>query len=209
MVIDVDASAARDHAFVNRSAELLARAFHDYPEYSYLFPDEGKRRTRLVALFAVMTRYCLRYGRVIASSDRPEAVLMYLPPPASIRGWAMVKSGAFGMLFKLGPSFLYRQGRIISVISRTRATVVPSPHAYLFLLATDPASQRRGHAAYLMRRLLEHLDGSRTPCYLETSDPANVGFYQRFGFVLVEEVSIDGAGVTVHGMIREGKGRIQ
>ena len=205
MVTDVNASAANDPAFVNRSAVLLARAFHDYPEYLYLFPDEVKRQAKLVTLFTVMTRYCLRYGRVIASSERPEAVLMYLPPPARIQGGAMVKSGAFAMLFKLGAPFLHRQNRIISVIVKARSTVIPSPHAYLFLLATDPASQKTGHATALMRRFLERLDEAGTACYLETSDSANVVFYQRFGFVLVEKTAVPGANATVHAMLREGK----
>lgn len=205
MVTDVDASAARDPAFVNRSAVLLARAFHDYPEYLYLFPNEGKRQAKLVTLFTVMTRYCLRYGKVIASSERLEAILMYLPPPARIDGGGMVKSGAFGMLFKLGASFLHRQNRIISIIVKARSTVIPSPHAYLFLLATDPTAQKTGHATALMRRFLERFDETGTACYLETSDEGNVGFYKRFGFDLVEEQGVPGANMTVHALVRKGR----
>ncbi len=206
MVIDVDASAACDPDFVSRSAMLLARAFHDYPEYLYLFPDEAKRQAKLTTLLAVMTRYCLRYGKVMASSERLEAVLMYLPPPARIQGGAMVKSGAFAMLFKLGIHFLPRQNRIIDVIVKARSTVIPSPHAYLFLLATDPASQKGGHATALMQRFLERLDESGNACYLETSEQENVGFYQRFGFELVDEQVVPGANLTVRALLRRGKG---
>jgi ribosomal protein S18 acetylase RimI-like enzyme len=206
MVIDIDASAASDPDFVSRSAILLARAFHDYPEYLYLFPDEAKRHAKLVTLLAVMTRYCLRYGKVMASSERLEAVLMYLPPPARIQGGAMVKSGAFGMLFKLGFHFLQRQNRIINVIVNARSTVIPSPHAYLFLLATDPAFQKDGHATALMTCFLERLDEAGITCYLETSKKENVGFYQRFGFDLVEEQVVPGANLTVRALLRRGKG---
>jgi ribosomal protein S18 acetylase RimI-like enzyme len=207
MVIDVDASAANDPDFVSRSALLLARAFHDYPEYVFLFENEAKRQAKLVTLLAVMTRYCLRYGKVMASSERLEAVLMYLPPPARIQGGAMVKSGAFSMLFKLGVHFLQRQYRIIDVIVKARSTVIPSPHAYLFLLATDPSSQKGGHATALMTRFLERLDESGTACYLETSDEGNVGFYKRFGFDLVEEQVVPGANLTVRALLRKGKSR--
>jgi ribosomal protein S18 acetylase RimI-like enzyme len=207
MVFDVDDNAAVGSDFVNHSAELLARAFHGYPEYLYLFPDEANRHSKLVALFAVMTRYCLRYGKVMASSDRLEAVLMYLPPPARIEGGAMIRSGAFGMLFKLGARFLQRQNRIISVIVKARSTVIPSPHAYLFLLATDPAAQKSGHATALMRRFLDRLDESGTACYLETSEKGNVGFYQRFGFDLVEEQGVPGANVTVRALLRKGRNK--
>ncbi|MEX2684537.1 MAG: GNAT family N-acetyltransferase [Candidatus Sigynarchaeota archaeon] len=203
MVIDIDASVAKNPAFVNKSAMLLARAFHDYPEYVYLFPDENKRQAKLVTLFTVMTRYCLRYGKVMASSERLEAVLMYLPPPARIQGMAMIKSGALAMLFKLGARFLQRQNRIIDVIVKARSTIVPKPHAYLFLLATDPACQRSGHASGLMRRFLGLLDEANIHCYLETSEKENVRFYQRFGFVLIDEKEVPGANITIHALLRK------
>ncbi len=205
MVIEIDTNNKTSPDFVNRLAILLARAFHDYPEYLYLFPDETKRQAKLITLFAVMTRYCLRYGKVVASSERLEAVLMYLSPPARIQSGGMIRSGAFGMLLKLGIRYLQRQNRIIKVIVNARSTVAPSPHAYLFLLATDPASQKSGHATALMRRFLEWLDETGTACYLETSHGENVGFYKRFGFELAEEHVVPGANVTVRALFRKGK----
>nr|MDO8085880.1 GNAT family N-acetyltransferase [Candidatus Sigynarchaeum springense] len=204
MVIDVDASAAEDRVFVNRSAVLLARAFHGYPEYLYLFPDERKRQAKLVTLFTVMTRYCLRYGKVMASSERLEAVLMYLPPPARIHGMAMIRCGALAMVFKLGARFLRRQNRIIDVIAKARSTIIPAPHAYLFLLATEPTSQRSGHASALMHGFIERLGESGTHCYLETSDKENVGFYKRFGFDLIDEKDVLGTNITIHALLRKG-----
>ncbi|NMC06171.1 MAG: GNAT family N-acetyltransferase [Candidatus Lokiarchaeota archaeon] len=205
MVIDVDKAVASDREFVNRSATLLARAFHDYPEYVYLFPDDTTRHAKLVALLGVMTRYCLRHGKVMASSERLESILMYLPPPARINGGDMMRSGAFWMLFKLGVHFLPRQNRIINVIVKARTTTVPSPHAYLFLLATDPAFQKQGHATTLMWRFLEQLDASGTACYLETSEKRNLAFYQYFGFDLIETQDVKGANITVHALVRKGR----
>jgi ribosomal protein S18 acetylase RimI-like enzyme len=204
MVLDLDASMANHKAIARQLAALLARAFHDYPEYLYLFPDEKKRHDKLVALFRVMAMYCLRYGKVIATLERAEAVLMYLPPPATISGAGMVKSGALAMLFNLGWTFLPKQGRIINVIATARETIIPSPHAYLFLLATDPASQKQGHASALMREFLGRIDASGTACYLETSDAENVAYYQRFGFELVEEKAVPGANVTIRALLRKG-----
>jgi ribosomal protein S18 acetylase RimI-like enzyme len=59
------------------------------------------------------------------------------------------------------------------------------PHWYLEVLSVRPEHQRQGLGSRLVTPILERADGERMPCYLETADPANVDFYRRFGFEVV------------------------
>jgi predicted N-acetyltransferase YhbS len=59
--------------------------------------------------------------------------------------------------------------------------------------------QRRGLGSRLVRPILERADRDGVACHLETADPANVPYYRRFGFEVVEpslEVIPDGPNLT-------------
>ncbi len=50
-----------------------------------------------------------------------------------------------------------------------------------------PDHQRRGLGSLLVAPAIERADEDGLACYLETSDPRNVAFYQRFGFEVVDD----------------------
>jgi ribosomal protein S18 acetylase RimI-like enzyme len=59
------------------------------------------------------------------------------------------------------------------------------PHAYLSLLATDPAHRGRGIAQSLVRENLADFDAQGLPTYLESTNPVNDHRYERLGFARV------------------------
>jgi GNAT superfamily N-acetyltransferase len=59
--------------------------------------------------------------------------------------------------------------------------VVPSS-----ALSVRPECQRRGLGSALVEPILDRADRDALPCWLETFDPANVAFYQRFGFEVID-----------------------
>ena len=66
------------------------------------------------------------------------------------------------------------------------------PHWTLELIAVDPAAQNKGIGGKLMAFGLEICDRSEAPVYLASSNPLNLPFYERLGFVQVAEVSKPG-----------------
>ncbi|MGH8916606.1 MAG: GNAT family N-acetyltransferase [Acidimicrobiia bacterium] len=54
------------------------------------------------------------------------------------------------------------------------------------MLSVRPDHQRLGLGTRLMEPVLGRADRDRVTCRLETSDPANLAYYQRFDFVVVE-----------------------
>nr|MDO8113948.1 GNAT family N-acetyltransferase [Candidatus Sigynarchaeota archaeon] len=206
MVLELTSTMPDKREIVEKSAMVLARAFHDYPEYLYLFPDSRKREKKLFILFKVMSRYCLEHGKVLATSPRLEGVLMYLPPPGDINGFDMVRCGALSIFFKLGIGFIKKQARIIEVVVDARKTHATMPHAYLFLLAVDPSFQGKGFAGQLVKHLTGMLDASHLGCYLETSHAGNVDFYVHHGFELVETKDVPGTALTIRALLRKPSG---
>jgi ribosomal protein S18 acetylase RimI-like enzyme len=60
------------------------------------------------------------------------------------------------------------------------------PHWYLVVLSVRPECQRQGLGSRLVGPILERADRDGMPCRLETSDPANIAFYERFGFEVTD-----------------------
>jgi ribosomal protein S18 acetylase RimI-like enzyme len=56
----------------------------------------------------------------------------------------------------------------------------------LVVVGVRPEAQRRGLGTLLMQRGLGAADRDRTPVYLETADRANIAYYERFGFAVVD-----------------------
>ena len=78
------------------------------------------------------------------------------------------------------------------------------PHWYLAILSVSPESQGKGHGGVLLRPGLERADAAGLPAYLETQRERNVGFYEKYGFELVEKITIDGE-LPVWLMYRPGR----
>jgi ribosomal protein S18 acetylase RimI-like enzyme len=64
------------------------------------------------------------------------------------------------------------------------------PHWYLWAIGVDPARQGRGVGGALMAHMLQRVDAEGMPAYLESSDPKNVPFYERYGFEAVAVIQV-------------------
>jgi ribosomal protein S18 acetylase RimI-like enzyme len=56
------------------------------------------------------------------------------------------------------------------------------PHWYLSMIGTDPSRQGRGLGSALLEAALARCDAEGAVAYLESSNPANIPLYERFGF---------------------------
>lgn len=70
------------------------------------------------------------------------------------------------------------------------------PYWYLGVLATHPTAQRRGLAQAVIAPALALADAEGLDCWLETSKPANTGFYERRGFTERIEVAVPAGPLT-------------
>jgi ribosomal protein S18 acetylase RimI-like enzyme len=75
------------------------------------------------------------------------------------------------------------------------------PHWYLPLIAVDPACQGRGLGGALLKQALASCDADGLPAYLESSNPRNIGLYQRHGFEILGRIQV-GSSPVVTPMLR-------
>ena len=76
------------------------------------------------------------------------------------------------------------------------------PAWFLDILGVDPARQGEGIGRALIEAGLAAVRADAMPAVLETANPRNVAYYERFGFELAEERDAPGGGPHVWFMRR-------
>ncbi len=74
------------------------------------------------------------------------------------------------------------KGEVGAVLEQMDERHPKEPHWYLPMIGVDPARQGQGLGAALLRHGLALCDRDGLPAYLESSNPANISLYERFGF---------------------------
>ena len=77
------------------------------------------------------------------------------------------------------------------------------PHWYLAVIGSDPTVRGGGFGQALMRSRLDRVDAEHAPAYLESSNPVNVPYYERFGFEVTGEMVLPNGGPSLIPMWRQ------
>lgn len=88
-----------------------------------------------------------------------------------------------------------------AVIEQMAEAHPQEPCWYLPIIGVDPALHGRGLGAALLRRGIERADAEGVPAYLESSNPRNIGLYERHGFEILRTIQV-GASPPVVPMLR-------
>jgi ribosomal protein S18 acetylase RimI-like enzyme len=188
---------------IGPAAELAAAAFQEDPFLAYLFPDPARRVRLAHRLCGVGIRGGCLYGHSRTTPDLEGLAIWFEPGQGAASPLRMLRAGILGTLVRLRFAESGRLIRLNHYAEHLRERLVPRPHVHLFLLAVHPERRGRGLGAALLRSVLDEADARGLPCYLETLNPINPAFYQRFGFRIAHEGPIPGDGPTVWGMVRE------
>ena len=65
----------------------------------------------------------------------------------------------------------------------------PGPCWYLNGTGVDPSARRTGLGSALINQMLPRIDDDAPPAFLDTSAPDNLGYYERFGFLVTAELT--------------------
>lgn len=180
-------TARRDDALA--AAAAISAGHADYPSFRYLFPDRRRRASALAPFFDATVRDAVGFGSVlcIRSGVRVDATAVWLPPGAF--PWSLTrKLRVLPAMVRVCAAYPGAFRRFVQYGSRVEAHHRDAdPSWYLVVLSVRPERQRRGLGGRLMAPILEKADREGVTCRLETADPKNVGYYQRFGFEVVGE----------------------
>jgi ribosomal protein S18 acetylase RimI-like enzyme len=176
-----------DRRFAAAAGDAFAASHADYPAFRALFPAPARRDRALRAFFTATVADAAGAGVVHAVIDR-SAVLgaaVWLPPggfPWSIRR-QLAAAPAFARVAVAAPTRFPAFVRCGAAAQRAHPH---DRHWYLAALGVRPEAQRGGLGTRLLGPVLARADRDGLACYLETSDHANVAFYQRLGFEVAD-----------------------
>ena len=170
-------------------SETLSKAFADDPVMAWMLPDAADRRRRLPRVFRELTQHghLGRGGVEVALDGSTVAAAALWDPPGRWQQSAAEQLRAI-------PSFLWAFGAAVRrgmLVDERMAAVHPEePHWYLAIIGSDPTVRGKGFGNALMRSRLDRCDAEYAPAYLESSNPDNVPYYERFGFEVTGEITL-------------------
>lgn len=197
-----------DASHADQASDLLARAFFDYPVWTWVIPDERRRREVLPLAMRASVRWGLILDEVYGIGLPLRGVAIWAPPgmadadvdPEGTRtGWDLFAAAA-------GEAALLRFESMIAIQQPLRERFIPPDGWYLPWLGVDPGAQRAGAGSTLLRAMWARLDPRGSATYLETEKAANVPYYLRQGYVLLHQGDLPEGGPSYYCMQRQPPG---
>jgi GNAT superfamily N-acetyltransferase len=188
-------------ADIGALSKALGRAFFDDPVMRWMLPDAEARRSKLHRLFASITRHhhLAQGGVEVAADGNVIGGAALWDPPGR---WQTTRGEELrampGLLLAFGRSLQ----RGLEVTELMKEAHPEEPHWYLAVIGSDPDVRGKGYGNVLMRSRLDRCDAEHAPAYLESSNPDNVPYYQRFGFDVTGEIKVPDGGPTLIPMWR-------
>lgn len=203
MVNSVDVRPAT-RADVPALSRTLGRAFLDDPVMAWMLPDADLRGRKLHRLFAAIARHhhLTRGGVEVAPDGSGIGAAALWDPPGQWRHTRGEELRAMpALLLAFGAAL--RRGQAVTELMK--AAHPEEPHWYLAVIGSDPTVRGKGFGQALMRSRLDRCDAEHAPAYLESSNPDNVPYYQRFGFEVTGELALPDGGPSLIPMWRAAR----
>ena len=170
------------------AARTLAASHAEYPSFVRVFPNPARRSRALRPFFVATIRDAIRFGVVRAASEGSQilGVAVWMPPGAF--PWSgRRKLRAMPYLLRVLAADPRRFLMFMRYGANAERAHPADRHWYLVVAGVRPEVQRQGLGSQLMQHELDAADRDRVPVYLETADRANVAYYARFGFTVVND----------------------
>ena len=188
-------------------AEIAAGGFADDPVMGWVFPDPATRESALRVVFDLIARRYLAKEGLVHLLDRSCTAMWERPGP----GGAAVEPAREEPQDEPSPEVAaVLTSEVVERFAVVEAALVENrphdrPHWYLGILSTIPERQSRGLGGQIMAPVLSVCDSEGWPAYLESSNPRNLAFYFRHGFVQTGEITL-ADGPSLYPMWREPAG---
>ncbi|MEZ5282712.1 MAG: GNAT family N-acetyltransferase [Acidimicrobiales bacterium] len=166
-------------------AVVLGDAFSNDPMMSWAFPDPATRPRILESMFGLIALH--RYlPAAMSTKCGDDAVALWTRPTETARDDFYEKHGA-----EFAAALAGHTERISKMGEAMAAHHPTEPHAYLLAIGVRSASQGRGLGSLLLAHTLAEADRRGEPAYLEATSPRSRALYERHGFEVTGEITVD------------------
>ena len=160
----------------------LVLAFHNDPVARWMYPDSHQYLTHFPNFIRAFGGRAFEHDTTYAVDGYAGAALWF-PPGVEPNVDALIE------LFQHSV-YESQQEDLFAVLEQMGHFHPQQPHWYLAILGVEPVQQRKGYGSELMQPILKRCDRDRLPAYLESSNPANIPFYERHGFELLGTIQV-------------------
>ena len=170
------------------ASRTLASGFFDDPVFVWTLPDEERRRRNLTGLLEAFARPYVRHGESYLTDDATGAALWF-PPGKDL----VTTEEEPEFVQQLEATAAEDAGRLFELMKIFDQHHPDGTYRVLQLLAVEPQSQSRGIGSALIAPGLARSDQEQVPTYLEATSERSIPFYERHGFEVIGELSVDGS----------------
>jgi len=179
-----------------RAIDILVDGFTDNPVLGWVFQDEATRADGIRGYVEVFRAAYGERGVLDVEAGGEGAALWAAPGTPQLEGEHVVA------LVELLRKF---NGERANLVLSTLGGIEPpsEPHWYLNVIAARRGARSRGIGGRLIEPFLERADRDGVGVYLESSNPRNLSFYQRYDFENYgEAIVLPGVGPVLQPMRR-------
>jgi ribosomal protein S18 acetylase RimI-like enzyme len=177
-IIKTSASASDEASTI----DVLVRAFSSDPVAQWIWPDSQQYQMYFPSFVRAFAGKAFTH-RSAYYVDGYAAAALWLPPDV------LPDDDMLSSVFQRSLSE-QRQKDVIAVFDHMGHYHPSEPHWHLPLMGVDPLKQGKGFGSALMQHALVRCDRDNKLAYLESSNPRNIPFYERYGFELLSTIQI-------------------
>ena len=181
----------------------ITDAFDEDPCLKYLLDSDyyDPKKAKYIHEYSVKLGY--KYGMIITTGEKVEGVSIWMPPNrVETTSWMFLNAGGLWLKKNVHAQIIKLFQKYGDYSSSIHHNCIREPHWYLLSIAVGKEYQGKGFANKLMNPVLSYFDTNNYPCFLETHNPRNVLFYEKFGFKVAEIGQLPDSDKTHWAMVR-------
>ncbi|MBD3240057.1 MAG: GNAT family N-acetyltransferase [Chitinivibrionales bacterium] len=188
-----------------KAGAVLADAFRHDPLWDRLFAGLSDVERRRRAFFETPVRYCRRFGEAYATSERLEGIAAWVPDTfANMSMWRLLRSGALGCVARMGPKLARRIDPVLGPLQGDRQRHMQgTPFIYVQIVGVATALQGQGYGRRMLQAMIEKSEHDGRALYLETETERNAAMYERYGFRVLQRITLPIVELPMWEMVRE------
>ena len=189
---------------ISKVESTFMDAFREDPLWKAMLDGVPNREKKYKAFFEMPTKYCMKYGKVFATSQYLEGAAAWIPGELTdMTFWRVIRSGTLTTGLKIGMKFAKKMLPVEKPIREDREVNMKGiPFTYLQVIGVASEHHGKGYGGQLLKAIIEESEIIKRPLYIETQKEGNVKLYEHFGFELIKTLQLPVIDIPIWEMVR-------